>query len=80
MTLQHGSQNVTMMDMRQNASHFDEMADPAGGERGPYGTYGNWFQDQAMDHLHKKSRDSELFFRRTGITFNVYGQQRPKSG
>ena len=65
-----------MMDMGQNANHFDEMIPSRGGERPPYASYGGWFKDQTMDHMHKKSRDSETFFRRTGITFNVYGQQQ----
>lgn len=35
----------------------------------------NWFDNQGTKYLSKKDREAELFFRRTGITFNVYGQR-----
>ncbi|MBF9060840.1 circularly permuted type 2 ATP-grasp protein [Rhodobacterales bacterium HKCCSP123] len=45
-----------------------------GAPRGPYGTYGAWFEGEDLRELRKKSAEAEQFFRRTGITFNVYGQ------
>lgn len=52
---------------------FNEMA-ADGTTRAPYETYGNWFNAQDRERLADKSRDAEAFFRSTGITFNVYGQ------
>ncbi|MDD9908795.1 MAG: circularly permuted type 2 ATP-grasp protein [Ahrensia sp.] len=62
--------------MSESAIHFDEMLDHEDGRRSPYQRYGAWFDEQPLNHLAKKSADAEVFFRRTGITFNVYGQQQ----
>ncbi|MEW9921385.1 circularly permuted type 2 ATP-grasp protein [Marimonas sp. MJW-29] len=59
--------------MGNNSSFFDEMSG-APGVRPPYQAYGTWFEDQDLGRLAQKSREAEQFFRRTGITFNVYGQ------
>jgi uncharacterized circularly permuted ATP-grasp superfamily protein len=45
-----------------------------GGNRAPYAEYGKWFAQQDPARLTQKSNDAEAFFRRTGITFNVYGE------
>ena len=45
-----------------------------GSTRPAYAAYHDWFRQQDPDRLTKKSLDAEAFFRRTGITFNVYGQ------
>ncbi len=47
-----------------------------GGEdvRQPYQDYKNWLDGEDVKRLHRKSADAEAFFRKTGITFNVYGQ------
>jgi uncharacterized circularly permuted ATP-grasp superfamily protein len=42
--------------------------------RAPYAKYDSWFAAQNNERLAKKSREAEAFFRRTGITFNVYGE------
>ncbi len=42
--------------------------------REPYAAYKNWFDKEDTKRLHRKSDDAEAFFRKTGITFNVYGQ------
>ncbi|HPF22773.1 MAG TPA: circularly permuted type 2 ATP-grasp protein [Hyphomonas sp.] len=42
--------------------------------RAPYGAYASWLQDMSRPALLKKSLEAQAFFRRTGITFNVYGQ------
>ncbi|MCL4108741.1 UNVERIFIED_CONTAM: hypothetical protein GTU68_049082 [Idotea baltica] len=53
--------------------HFSEMTSDTG-VRTPYATYDGWFTRQDNARLAQKSREAEAFFRRTGITFNVYGQ------
>ncbi len=53
---------------------FDEMR-PDGAEiREPYRGYDGWLQTQDAARLTEKMTDAERVFRRTGITFNVYGQ------
>ena len=59
--------------METSQQHFDEMR--ADGEvRSPYANYETWFSEEDPRRLTKKSKEAEAFFRRTGITFNVYGQ------
>ncbi|MEM7142331.1 MAG: circularly permuted type 2 ATP-grasp protein [Actinomycetota bacterium] len=41
--------------------------------RRPYARYQRWFAEEDPRRLLKKSADAEALFRRTGITFNVYG-------
>lgn len=53
---------------------FSEMH-AAGGPRSAYTDYDKWFAKQNNSRLAIKSHEAEAFFRRTGITFNVYGQQ-----
>ncbi|MEL7228590.1 MAG: circularly permuted type 2 ATP-grasp protein [Pseudomonadota bacterium] len=53
---------------------FDEMRGADGSIRAPYANYHAWFNAQNPTRLAKKNREAEAFFRRTGITFNVYGQ------
>lgn len=43
--------------------------------REPYDKYNDWFQGQDRKALRRKTREAEMVFRRTGITFNVYGQK-----
>ncbi len=45
------------------------------GVRRPYKTYDKWLSAQDHGRLRRKTQEAEAFFRRTGITFNVYGQQ-----
>jgi len=42
--------------------------------REPYAAYKKWLDNEDTKRLHRKSDDAEAFFRKTGITFNVYGQ------
>ena len=53
--------------------HYDEMFDAAGGVRLAYAGYADWYAGQDPHWLKKQSAEAEGFFRRTGITFNVYG-------
>ncbi len=60
--------------MKQNATFFDEMLATPGDVRDPYKVYFDWFENEDLKRLRRKSEDAEAFFRRIGITFNVYGQ------
>lgn len=54
---------------------FDEMITADGSPRGPYQKYFDWYSSQDPKHLIAKSRDAETIFRKTGITFAVYGHE-----
>ena len=54
--------------------HFDEMREPDGDVREPYADYDKWFWQQDASWLRKKAKEAETLFRKTGITFNVYGE------
>ena len=62
------------------AGGFDEMigggdARPeSNGVRAPYADWRDWFEAQDASQLVAKSAEAEALFRRTGITFAVYGQ------
>jgi len=53
---------------------FDEMSGANETVREPYQVYRQWMDGENPTRLKKKTAESEAFFRRTGITFNVYGQ------
>ncbi|PYG33018.1 circularly permuted type 2 ATP-grasp protein [Pelagimonas varians] len=61
--------------MKSKTNHFDEMLLATDGVRDPYNKYQRWFSNEDPSRLAKKSKEAEAFFRRTGITFNVYGQE-----
>jgi uncharacterized circularly permuted ATP-grasp superfamily protein len=52
---------------------FDEMNGFGQGVREPYAAVSGWLDSVRVEDLRKKSAEAELLFRRTGITFNVYG-------
>ncbi len=54
---------------------FDEMLLETDGVRDPYQRFNGWFQEQNVEELTAKAGEAEAFFRKTGITFNVYGQE-----
>ena len=54
---------------------YDEMHDPSGAVRPAYGDYCGWLETQIPGWLRQQSDEAERLFRRTGITFNVYGDQ-----
>lgn len=60
--------------MTDKIQFFDEMTGGSSQARGCYGSYDSWFQGEDLNDLRTKSAEAEGFFRRTGITFNVYGQ------
>ena len=49
------------------------MQDGPDAVREPYAAYQRWLEETPAKALRKKGREAEAFFRRTGITFNVYG-------
>ncbi len=54
-------------------AHFDEMTGFGDITRQPYQSYETWLKEVDTDHLAKKANRAESLFRRTGITFAVYG-------
>ena len=45
-----------------------------GAVREPYRIVQSWLAAQPIEELRRKSSDAEALFRRTGITFAVYGE------
>jgi uncharacterized circularly permuted ATP-grasp superfamily protein len=60
--------------MHGNKAAFDEML-AADGARAPYAEFAQWFAGEDAGRLHSKAAEAEAFFRKTGITFNVYGTE-----
>ncbi len=60
--------------MSDRVYFFDEMGGDGSGRRAPYAEYGAWLDGEDVQRLHRVSQEAEAFFRRTGITFNVYGE------
>ncbi|MEP2234812.1 MAG: circularly permuted type 2 ATP-grasp protein [Alteripontixanthobacter sp.] len=60
--------------MSGQTANFDEMHKPDGSIRPAYGDYCDWFEEQDSDLMLRKHHEAERNFRRTGITFNVYGE------
>ena len=61
--------------MSDTPRFFDELAGTGDTARSPYADYATWFEQESIPDLRKKAAQAENFFRRTGITFNVYGAQ-----
>ena len=54
---------------------FDEMRGRGADVRAPYADFHEWFEGEDPARLARKAADAETLFRRTGITFAVYGQE-----
>ncbi len=54
---------------------FDEMHAPDGSVREAYRGYQEWLSGQDDGMMRRKAFEAEGFFRKTGITFNVYGEE-----
>ena len=59
--------------MDSDSIFFDEMFGKRDTVREPYRQYNDWIKAEDIVQLQKKSDEAERLFRRTGITFNVYG-------
>ena len=57
------------------APPFDEMTVDGEGLRPPYADWKRWFDGEDPARLTIKGAEAETLFRRTGITFAVYGQE-----
>jgi len=60
--------------MAEDTVFFDEMHGYGEGVRAPYEAYHKLLSEIDPARLKKQSEKAEDFFRRTGITFNVYGE------
>ena len=61
--------------MGGRADFFDEMYGSDGAVRDAYADYCSWFDGQDGELLARKHTEAETNFRKTGITFNVYGAE-----
>jgi uncharacterized circularly permuted ATP-grasp superfamily protein len=59
--------------LADSSAKFDEMTTGDGTVRSAYRDYQVWLDEQQPGWLRQQSEEAERFFRRTGITFNVYG-------
>lgn len=62
------------LGMAGNMKFFDEMRGDGEDIRAPYQEYNKLLSTIDPEKLKQKSAEAEAFFRRTGITFNVYGE------
>jgi uncharacterized circularly permuted ATP-grasp superfamily protein len=60
--------------MTDTPRFFDELTGMGDTARPAYDAYAKWFEGEDIKDLRTKATQAETFFRRTGITFNVYGQ------
>ncbi|MEM6908249.1 MAG: circularly permuted type 2 ATP-grasp protein [Pseudomonadota bacterium] len=61
-------------DGPDQSSNFDEMYEAGGDVRPAYDDYCGWLDEQDGAWLKRKNIEADDSFRRTGITFNVYGE------
>ncbi len=54
---------------------FDEMNGTGGGIRPSYANFAEWLGTRPIEELQRKRADAEILFRRSGITFAVYGDE-----
>ena len=54
---------------------FDEMLDAQAGVRSHYRAYADWLAGCSAEAMAAKRAEADLIFRRTGITFSVYGDE-----
>lgn len=53
---------------------FDEFSSGDGGARSAYESVARWIEQVGLEHLAGRREEAEAIFRRTGITFAVYGE------
>ena len=61
-------------DLFRTPGAFDEMSGFDGRPRSPYREVQRWLQETPQELLQTRGAQAEHLFRRTGITFSVYGQ------
>ena len=61
--------------MEDTPQFFDELTGADGQPRRPYDDYANWFNQEDINRLRRKSLEAETFFRVSVSTFSVYGHQ-----
>ena len=61
--------------MTDKPSSFDEMLKADGSVRAGYDGFCQWYNKQNPSLMRRKGHEAESFFRKTGITFNVYGDE-----
>ena len=61
--------------MARDSAHpmYDEMNGADGGPRPHYADYARWLAEVGDSRVAEWQKEADLLFRRTGITFNVYG-------
>jgi uncharacterized circularly permuted ATP-grasp superfamily protein len=59
--------------MNDTPPSFDEMLRADGSVRAAYDGFCAWYNRQDSGLMRRKGHEAESFFRKTGITFNVYG-------
>ena len=57
------------------ANGYDEMLLADGTARPHYAAYQAWLGSRSADWMERKRAEADLIFRRTGITFSVYGDE-----
>ena len=70
--------NLARMKDGARTAPFDEMHGRGGagsGHRPPYDVVARWVAEEGPERLQARSAEAEEAFRRTGITFNVYGDE-----
>ncbi|MEM9085856.1 MAG: circularly permuted type 2 ATP-grasp protein [Pseudomonadota bacterium] len=72
--MQHSHQASGAGAQTDGPVNFDEMTDASGAVRPAYADYNGWLSEQDATWLKRKSAEADDSFRRTGITFNVYGE------
>ncbi len=68
------SSNFRRLSIKENSA-FDEMLKDDGSTTPAYADYFKWMEAQNKGQMLQKARDAEAVFRKTGITFAVYGEQ-----
>src|SRR3979409_733597 len=60
----------------RRAMSFNEMFAPNGSVRSPYARVEKWLENLGHEAIERALRESEARFRRQGITFAVYGDDK----
>ena len=61
--------------LKPDPGGYDEMLLPDGTARPHYSAYQDWLRSKSADWMERQRAQVDLIFRRTGITFSVYGDE-----